>query len=167
MDSKATIRNILYFANKKSMKKNTLFLVLFCVSSVGFSQNLAKDTTEIKNVIADFFELFVQDDIAYFEKNCTPDFELYEVGKVWNADTLRNLISKRQAQKRIWVRTNEFRYIKFNVKKDVAWVSYFNTAYLTNATTSEKRIVRWLESVVLVRQNRKWLLAQMHSTSIK
>ena len=149
------------------MKKSVLFPVLFCVNIVGFSQNLAKDTTELKNVIADFFELFVQDDIQYFEKNCTPEFELYEVGKVWNADTLRNLINKRQAQKRIWVRTNEFKYIKINVKKDIAWVSYFNTAYLTNATTNEKRTVRWLESAILIRKNKRWLLTQMHSTSIK
>lgn len=161
------IRNILYFADKKTMKKSILFPVLFFVSSIGFSQNLAKDTTELKNVIADFFELFVQDDIRYFERNCTPEFELYEVGKVWNADTLRNLINKRQAQKRIWVRTNEFKYIKINVKRDIAWVSYFNTAYLTNATTNEKRTVRWLESAILIRKNKRWLLTQMHSTSIK
>ena len=148
------------------MKKSLVFLILFCVSTVGFSQNLAKDTTEIKNTIADFFELFVQDDMQFFEKNCTPEFELYEAGSVWNADTLRNLIHKRKAQKRTWVRTNTFRFIKFNVNRDVAWVSYFNTAYLTNAETNAKRTVRWLESAVLVRKNKKWLLTQMHSTPL-
>lgn len=148
------------------MKKSLVFLILFCVSIAGFSQNLAKDTTEIKNTIADFFELFVQDDMQFFEKNCTPEFELYEAGSVWNADTLRNLIHKRKAQKRTWVRTNTFKFIKFNVNRDVAWVSYFNTAYLTNAETNAKRTVRWLESAVLVRKNKKWLLTQMHSTPL-
>ena len=51
------------------MKKSLVFLILFGVSMVGFSQNLAKDTTEVKSTIADFFELFVQDDMKFFEKN--------------------------------------------------------------------------------------------------
>jgi Domain of unknown function (DUF4440) len=148
------------------MKKIFFISLFLCFYVAAYSQNLAKDTTEIKKVVTDFFELFVQDDLKYFEENCTPEFELYEVGRVWNADTLRTLIHKRQAQKRIWVRTNEFKFIKFNVKKDVAWASYFNTAYLTHATTNEKRTVRWLESVILVKKNKKWLLTQMHSTSL-
>jgi hypothetical protein len=148
------------------MKKNLLFLLLLCVSTVGFSQELAKDTTEIKNTIVDFFELFVKDDLQYLEKNCTPEFELYEAGQIWNNDTLQTIIQKRQAKPRTWVRTNAFTFIKFNVNRDVAWVSYFNTAYLTNADTNAKRTVRWLESAVLVRKNKKWRLTQMHSTPL-
>ncbi|WP_428656443.1 nuclear transport factor 2 family protein [Runella sp.] len=147
------------------MKKLLLSLLLFAPVSA-FAQDLAKDTVAIKNVIADFFELFSQDDLKYMERNCTPEFELYEVGKLWTIDTLRNFVSKRQTQKRIWARTNEFRFIKFTVKKDIAWIGYYNNAYLTNTATNEKRTVRWLESAILVRKDREWWLTQMHSTPI-
>ncbi len=147
--------------------KKLLLLVMFCYAPFGaFAQDLAKDTVAIKQVIVDFFELFSQDDLKYMERNCTPEFELYEVGKLWTTDTLRNLIAKRQAQKRTWNRVNEFRFIKFTVKKDIAWIGYYNNAYLTNAATNEKRTVRWLESAILVRKDQKWWLTQMHSTPI-
>ncbi|MFN8347294.1 MAG: DUF4440 domain-containing protein [Spirosomataceae bacterium] len=148
------------------MKKSLLFLMLFTVPAAGFSQDLAKDTTAIKNTITDFFEMFVKDDLHYLDSNCTSEFELYESGQIWNNDTLRTIIRKRQARQRTWERTNAFTFLKFNVQQDVAWVSYFNTAYLTHTSTQEKRTVRWLESAVLVRKNKKWQLAQMHSTSL-
>jgi hypothetical protein len=149
--------------------KKQLFLSLMLLIGANFtaqSQNFAQDTTDIKNVVIDFFELFVKNDLKYLDKHCTPTFELYESGMIWNNDTLRNIIYKRQTQKRNWERKNEFKFIKFNVNKDIAWVSYFNTAYLTNATTQEKRTNKWLESAVLVKKKEKWYLTQMHSTTL-
>ncbi|RDB07388.1 DUF4440 domain-containing protein [Runella aurantiaca] len=148
----------------KPMKKILLVCLLGYLPLSSFAQELAKDTVAIKNVIADFFELFSQNDLKYMERNCTPEFELYEVGYLWTTDTLRNFVAKRQAQKRVWVRTNAFNFIRINVKKDIAWVGYYNTASLTHAETNEKRTVKWLESAILVKKNRRWWLTQMHST---
>ncbi len=148
------------------MKKLLLFVFLALAPLSGFTQTVAKDTMAIKNVIADFFELFSQNDLKYLERNCTPDFGLYEVGYLWTTDTLRNFVAKRQAQKRVWVRTNAFNFIKFTAKKDIAWVGYYNTATLVHAETNEKRTVRWLESAILVRKDRRWWLTQMHSTPL-
>lgn len=148
------------------MKKILLIALIGYIPLSGFAQNLTKDTVAIKQVITDFFELFSQNDIKYMEQNCTPDFGLYEVGKLWTTDTLRNFIAKRKAHTSNWVRANEFRFIKFTVKKDIAWVGYYNTARLTNATNNEKRTIRWLESAILVKEKRRWWLTQMHSTPI-
>jgi hypothetical protein len=148
------------------MKKLLLLVFLAYAPLHGFTQTLAKDTVAIKNVIADFFELFSQNDLKYLERNCTPDFGLYEVGYLWTTDTLRNFVAKRQAQKRVWIRTNAFNFIKFTVKKDIAWVGYYNTATLVHAETNEKRTVRWLESAILVKKGRRWWLTQMHSTPL-
>lgn len=149
------------------MKQICLLILCFIGSYSGAnSQNIEKDTTAIKGVIIDFFELFSQDDLKYLERNCTPDFELYEVGTRWTNDTLINLINKRKAQKKTWERTNEFNFISFKVQKNIAWVGYYNTAHLTNITSPQKRKVKWLESAILVKKKRKWWLVQMHSTAL-
>ena len=150
------------------MKKQVLLSMVLLIGANfrAQSQNLAKDTTDIKNVVADFFELFVKNDLKYLERNCTPTFELYESGMIWNNDTLRNIIHKRQTQKYTWERQNEFKFIKFNVNNNIAWVSYFNTAHLTNGTTQAKRTSKWLESAILVKKKKKWYSTQMHSTTL-
>ncbi|WP_310555977.1 hypothetical protein [Flavobacterium sp.] len=148
----------------KTLKITLLFLLLTINS---FSQNRAKDTLEIKKTLTDFFEVFTNPDMKYFDRNCVPTFELYEVGEVWNIDNIKGYVKKVQSSPKNWERTNKFKFIKFNFRKNLAWASYHNTAYITNLTDNSKREIKWLESIVLEKIKNKWLLVQMHSTRIK
>lgn len=148
----------------KNLKSTFLFLLL---TANVFSQNIAKDTLEIKKVLADFFEVFTNPDMKYFDRNCIPEFELYEVGEVWNIDNIKNYVKKAQSTPKNWERTNKFKFIKFNIRKDIAWASYHNTAYISNLTDNSKREINWLESIILEKIKNKWFLVQMHSTRKK
>jgi SnoaL-like domain len=145
----------------KAIKITSLFLL---ISFGSFSQNMAHDTVEIRKVLTDFFEVFTNPDMKYFDRNCVPTFELYEVGEVWNKENIKNYVEKAQSNPKTWVRTNEFRFIKFNIRKKVAWASYHNIATITNLKDNAKREINWLESIILEKINGKWLLVQMHST---
>jgi hypothetical protein len=150
------------------MKKISILFLLFTVISLnGFSQNLAKDTVEIRRVLTDFFEVFTNPDMKHFDRNCVPNFELYDVGEIWNVDTIRNYVKKAQSQPKEWIRTNRFDFIKFNFKGKIAWVSYHNYAHLTNAKTDKIVNIHWLESIILEKIKGKWWLVQMHSTRVK
>jgi hypothetical protein len=148
----------------KTLKITFLFLLL---STNVFSQNSAKDTLEIKKVVTDFFEVFTNPDMKYFDRNCISAFELYEVGEVWNIDNIRNYVKEAQSKPKNWERKNEFKFIKFNIRKNIAWASYHNTAHITNLTDNSKIEINWLESIILEKIKGKWLLVQMHSTRKK
>jgi hypothetical protein len=149
------------------MRTVRITLLFLLVTANGFSQNMAKDTLEIRRVLTDFFEVFTNPDMKYFDRNCIPEFELYEVGEVWNIDNIKNYVKKEQSSPKNWERINEFKFIKFNIRKNIAWASYHNTAYITNLTDNSKREINWLESIILEKIKGKWLLVQLHSTRKK
>jgi hypothetical protein len=154
--------------NPSNMKKASIIILLFTVISLnGFSQNVAKDTVEIRRVLTDFFEVFTNPDMKHFDRNCVPTFELYDVGEIWNVDTIRNYVKTAQSQPKEWLRTNRFDFIKFNFREKIAWVSYHNYAHLTNAKSNKIVDIHWLESIILEKIKGKWWLVQMHSTRIK
>jgi hypothetical protein len=148
----------------KKFKITSFFLLLNFGS---FAQNIAKDTIEIKSVLADFFQVFTVYDIKHFEQNCSPDFILYENGEVWSPKIIREYVEKARAEPKAAERLNEFHFIKFNIKGNLAWAAYHNTAHITSLKDGTKRDVNWLESIILEKVKGKWLLVQMHSTKKK
>jgi hypothetical protein len=142
------------------MKKIIAIFFLF-MASTSFGQQA--DSTQIKNTIADFFGVFSEFDVKYMERTVVPEFELYDVGLVWNIDSVRNYIAKGKSFEK---RENHFDFIKFNFRKNLAWVSYWNTAVFISES-GKNRKVKWLESAILEKRKGKWLLLQLHSTAVK
>jgi ketosteroid isomerase-like protein len=141
--------------------KRLVLLILFLISVSSFAQKA--DSTQLKAVIEDFFGVFSEYDIKYLERTTTPEFELYDVGEVWNADSVRVILKK---GKKPFKRENKFDFLKFNIRKNVAWVSYWNTATIHRADGTKFNI-RWLESAIFEKRKGRWLIAQLHSTRMK
>ena len=142
------------------MKKLLLLPIILMLSVTLHAQ---KEKTDLQAVINGFFNglsLLNADTLKYY---ATSDFELLEDGEVWNMDTLINKAFSRKDLKII--RVNKFGFITTEQKGNSAWVSYWNTAEFTLGDRS--RVVKWLESAVLVKEKGKWKIRMLHSTAIK
>lgn len=150
------------------MTKKSCLSIFFLLSlSAGFSQNLQKDSSAIRQVLTDFFEVFTNPDMKHFDNNCVPNFELYDMGEIWNRETIAKYVENVQSKPKDWTRTNRFEFIKFNFRKNIAWVSYHNYAVINNSKTNTTRNIHWLESMILEKIKGRWVLVQMHSTLVK
>lgn len=146
------------------MKK--IFFVLFFIGwnfEVN-AQNIGKETTAIKAVLTDFFETFTHPDMKYFDRNCSPDFQLLEVGEVWERKEIQAYVDKMTMKPLPFERTNQFDFIKVKIYKNFAWVNYHNTATIKSLQDNTIKKREWLESIILEKVKGRWVLQQMHSS---
>jgi hypothetical protein len=139
-----------------------LFLSLF--SQRISAQSKEKETAAIKAVLIDFFETFTHPDIKYFDRNCSSDFQLLEVGEVWERKEIQAYVDKMTAKPLTFERTNQFDFIKVKFYKNIAWVNYHNTATIRSLEDNSIKKREWLESIILEKVKGKWVLQQMHSS---
>ena len=117
----------------------------------------------IQSSVTNFFDALSTINIDQLKSDCTSDFVLLESGKVWNIDSLINIISPLKAM--TFKRVNTLNFITTDQKNDVAWVSYYNTADMTiNARHLNEK---WVESAVLIKEKDSWKIKLLHSTVIK
>ncbi len=98
----------------------------------------------------------------YTEMNsvATSDFQLLEVGEVWDMGDLINVLKPAENQ---FERRNYFAVISVVIRGDIAWVSYWNKAVYKAV---ESRTKTWLESAVMINTNNEWKLQLLHSTGV-
>jgi hypothetical protein len=142
------------------MKKSFLFVLLVICSASVMAQ---KDRQAVQAAVVGFFNGMSLIDADTLRHYSTADFELLEDGEVWNIDTLIKAIMPRKGSN--IKRVNSFSFITTRVHKNMAWVSYHNTADFTLA--EKQRQVRWLESAVLVKSKGRWRIQLLHSTKKK
>ena len=145
------------------MKK--VFWAFFTVitSSGVYSQTMNDtDTTDIQQAIVKLFDGIAEIDSFKIAKHITKDFLLLEDGLIWNSDSLVRVLKPMKSQQ--FKRSNEFRFIRHEVKDRMAWVVYNNTAYIS--FNEQNREVNWLESAVLVKDSTGWKVKVLHSTMI-
>lgn len=99
-----------------------------------------------------------------FVAQTTKDFLLLEGGLIWNNDTLIKRIQPAKLDPS-FSRINHFTFLQSQVQGNMAWVSYWNEAKFIRKGQSST--VKWLESVVLIREENKWKIKLMHSTPAK
>lgn len=146
------------------MKRLNLTFVILFLSLCTKAQNVEKETAAIKGVLTDFFETFTHQDMKYFDRNCSPDFQLLEVGEVWERKEIQAYVDKVTAKPLTFERTNQFDFIKVKFYKNIAWVSYHNTATIRSLQDNSIKKREWLESIILEKVKGKWVLQQMHSS---
>jgi len=91
----------------------------------------------------------------------TPDFQLLEVGEVWDLDDLIRVV-KPSGKK--YERRNYFSVIKVAEHTDTVWVSYWNKADFI--VEGKARQVGWLESAVMIKSGNDWKVQMLHSTRV-
>jgi hypothetical protein len=142
------------------MKKMFFLLSFLFFTSALFAQ---KEKEKIEEAIVIFFDGLTDVDVPKLKHITTDGFLLLEQGEVWNMDTMVHKLTlyKNPNRKRI----NKFEFIKTEQKDNIAWVSYFNTAEITVA--DKKQTIRWLESAVLLKQDKMWKVKLLHSTRMR
>lgn len=126
--------------------------------------SLTHDQQRVQQTISNFFEALSDRDSLSLKSYSTPDLTLFEYGEVWTLDTLiRKAISRNTATD--FKRVNTIDFITTSVEKRTAWATY----KLHSEITREGKHVtlHWLETVVVVKERKRWKIKLLHSTLVK
>jgi len=153
-----------------NLKNMTRFLIAFIliigltISSKG-QQTSPVEKETLQKVVVGLFDGLAALDVEKAKSFCTADITLLESGKVWNFDSLAVRITTRKSKSSDFKRINKLDFIETKVEGNVAWISYFNQATIT--ASGKTVIVKWLESVVLKKENNEWKIGLLHSTELE
>jgi ketosteroid isomerase-like protein len=117
-----------------------------------------------QQTVMQFFDALSNRDSVSLKNYSTTDISLYEYGQVWNMDTLI-LKAITQNQSSDFKRTNTFESITTSVDKNIVWATY--RLQSTIFKDGKQTTVQWLETVVVVKERKKWKVKHLHSTLIK
>ena len=144
-----------------SLKRCVIFIVLLlpvCVAFVAVQEN----NKAVHAPIIQVFDGLAENNVSKVLEHCTADVTILENGVIWNVDSIRkNMASMPKDLKRI----NTFEFIDTRITTDAAWVSYKNQADFT--INGKKRMVRWLESAFLIKDQGRWKIQLLHSTVVE
>lgn len=127
-------------------------------------QSLTNDQQAVQQTVINFFEALSNRDSVSLKSYSTPDMTLIEYGQVWTLDTLiRRTIKLNTATD--FKRANSLEFINTSADKNTAWATYNLHSEITRG--GKQVGIHWLESVILVREKKKWKLKALHSTMIK
>lgn len=143
------------------MQKIYLVLILLLVSVVANSQTTHEQKT-VQQTIENLFTALSNRDSAGLRLHSTADVHFYEYGEVWTIDTLikRVMLVKPADYKR----TNSFEFVRTTIQGNTAWVTYYLQSEITR--NGRKELVKWMETVVLVKQQEQWKIQLLHSSLI-
>ncbi len=144
------------------MKKVWCILFVMSITSmVKAQEKKATDAHDVQQTVIDLFDALSNRDSVMLKANCTADILIFEDGKVWNIDTMMGVII---ALKKLndYTRINKIEFIHTEIHNDVAWTTYHNQADIT--VNGKNRSVKWVETVILIRDGKKWRIKILHST---
>jgi len=141
-----------------------LLPAIFCITLLQAQQSTINSQQEVQQTIIKMFDALSNRDSVSLKVYCTADITLYEYGQVWTIDTLiLKAITLNQSAD--FKRTNSFDFINTLTDKTVAWATYRLQSAITR--DGKQVTVQWLETVVLVKENKQWKVKHLHSTLIK
>lgn len=147
------------------MKIIKLVLITFSLTGLLQAQHsLTKSHYAVQQTVVKMFEALSNRDSAGLKQYCADDVNLYEYGQVWNIDTLITkaiVLNTAMDFKRI----NTFEFLNTTVNKNTAWTTYNLQSAITS--NGKQSIVQWFETVVLVKEKKRWKIKTLHSSLIK
>ena len=147
------------------MKKISLLLIAISISAILQAQEkLTESLQAVQQTVIRMFDALSNRDSVSLKLYCAPDILLFENGQVWNIDTL---ITKAVLLNTAtdFKRTNTFDFINTKLNKNTAWVSYNLQSDITR--NGKQGFAQWMETVVLVKEKKRWKIKVLHSTLIK
>jgi len=138
-------------------------LVLALVLLMGCRVNNSKDNPEkLKKILVSYFEAIENKDFDKMKAVTTSDFVLYEMGRVWNNDSVLDNI------KRNLPFTVKYRFdnLKVYVDNRSGDITYFNHADFTFDDTAEQSF-DWIESATFRKDTEGWKMNFLHLTERK
>ena len=61
-------------------------------------------------------------------------------------------------------RTNSFEFVNTTINKKTAWVTYYLQSTFTR--NGKEEIIKWMETVVLLKEKKNWKIDILHSTRL-
>ncbi len=147
------------------MKKISLLFIAFSISSMLIAQQpLTANHQEVQQTVIKMFDALSNRDSVSLKLYCAGDITLYEYGQIWNMDTLINKAIRLNTATD-FKRINTIDFINTTISNEVAWATYYNQADIIR--NGKQTAVKWLETVVLEKEENKWKIKLLHSTLIK
>ena len=143
------------------MKK--ILTILFFSSFYFISNAQTQTEKQVQKVVIDLFEALSNRDTSEIRKLCTKDVMVFENGEVWNIDSLILIAGTITATD--FKRINTISFINTLVNEKTAWTTYDNQADIT--MNGRHILVKWQETVILVKEEYLWKVKLLHSTLIK
>ena len=136
-----------------------LFTGLLCAQ-----QPFNKDQQQVQQTIQKMFDALSNSDTISLKLYCTTDVKFYEYGQIWTIDTmiLKVMLVSKSAD---YKRTNKLDFVNTTINRNIAWATYYLQSEITRNNKVE--LVKWMETVVLVKLKKQWKIKLLHSTLIK
>jgi ketosteroid isomerase-like protein len=145
-------------------KINLLIITISLTTFLQAQQLLTKDQQEVQQTVIKLFDALSNRDSVSVKNYCAADIVLFENGSIWNADTLiLKAITLNTAID--FKRINKIDFINTTVNKNTAWATYNLHSEITR--NGKQATVQWMETVVAVKEDKKWKIKVLHSTLIK
>lgn len=147
------------------MRKIVLFFIALAFTGRGAAQDkLSGDQLSVQQTMAGVFESLTNRDSVTLKELCSRDVRFYEYGMTWTIDSLiRRGITENQATD--FTRTNSLEFLETAINGQTAWATYRLRSIITRA--GKETQVEWLETVVLVKDKKRWILKVLHSSLLK
>jgi ketosteroid isomerase-like protein len=151
----------LFYSNHFMKKFFFVAIFLFVTILLANAQEKLTDKEKlVQKAVIDMFQALADRDIVKLKSNCTEDILLLENGAIWNLDTLVQKVSQNTAAD--FKRINTIEFIDTKISGKIAWTTYNNKAEITR--NGKNSIVKWLETVILIKEDGSWKIKNLHST---
>lgn len=144
------------------LKVNLLFIALL-LSATGSAQIKNNEQGALQQTVEKLFAALTNTDTVALKLHCTGDVKFYEYGQIWTIDTL---IHKVMQSKSIpdFKRINSFEFVNITIRQKTAWVTYYLQSTFTR--NGKEELIKWMETVVLLKEKKNWKVAVLHSTRL-
>jgi len=142
------------------MKPTIYLFVIIIAAMIGCKQEAKKDSPDVlKKVLSDYFDGIKNKDYEKMKAVTTPDFVIFDVGNVWNNDSMIKVIESFPPF------TIDYTLDNFNIQigDSIGNMHYFNHADVVISDTL-KMTHDWIESATFVKENTGWKMNFLHST---
>jgi len=157
--------SLLYLIAERIKKKKIALPIIAILFSTALhaQEPVNKSHEEVQQTVIKMFDALSNRDTVNLKTYCTADVNFIEYGAVWNMDTLiRKAFTPNPPAD--YKRSNKLDFFSTNIQDKTAWVSYNLHSDITRNGTQSS--VHWVETVILVKEKKKWKVKVLHSTLI-
>ena len=136
------------------------FLHAFVLMLLISCQPTKDDPENLKQVLVAYFDGVASKDLKKLNDVTTPDFILFEDGKIWNNDSLATALNKYYKK---FSAEFKFEYVSVNMDQESGQITYYNHCDCIINDTS-KMSFNWLENATFKKVDGKWKMNFLHSS---
>lgn len=138
------------------------FLIII-INNVNIAQNFTRQEQVVQQCIIKLFDEISINNAAGIKLYCLDDVKFYEYGQIWTIDTFLQKLSTLPGPSQ-YNRANKFDFVSTSVKGNIAWATYYLESTITR--TGKTDIIKWMETVILLKEKNQWKLSVLHSTRL-